>query len=54
MASFRLICEIEPPTKPDLRHARHQVGVLTPVADRSSTATSRASVGGPVNCRYGR
>lgn len=33
MASFRLICEIEPPTKPDLRHARHQIGVLTPVAD---------------------
>ena len=32
-APFRLICEIEPPTKPDLRHARHQIGVLTPVAD---------------------
>ena len=32
-APFRLICEIEPPTKPDLRHARHQIGVLTPVSD---------------------
>jgi 5,10-methylenetetrahydrofolate reductase len=33
MSGFRLICEIEPPTKPDLRHARHQIGVLAPVAD---------------------
>jgi 5,10-methylenetetrahydrofolate reductase len=33
MASFRVICEIEPPTKPDLRHARNQIGVLAPVAD---------------------
>jgi 5,10-methylenetetrahydrofolate reductase len=32
-ADFRLICEIEPPTRPDLRHARHQIGVLAPVAD---------------------
>lgn len=30
---FQLICEIEPPTRPDLKHARHQIGVLTPVAD---------------------
>ncbi|WP_181779957.1 methylenetetrahydrofolate reductase [Pseudonocardia pini] len=30
---FRVICEIEPPTRPDLTHARHQIGVLTPVAD---------------------
>ena len=29
---FHLICEIEPPTRPDLKHARHQIGVLTPVA----------------------
>jgi 5,10-methylenetetrahydrofolate reductase len=33
MSGFRLICEIEPPTKPDLRHARHQIGVLAPVSD---------------------
>ncbi|MDQ2709956.1 MAG: methylenetetrahydrofolate reductase [Actinomycetota bacterium] len=33
VAPFRVICEIEPPTKPDLRHARHQIGVLAPVAD---------------------
>jgi len=31
--NFELICEIEPPTRPDLTHARHQIGVLTPVAD---------------------
>ncbi|MHA6630249.1 methylenetetrahydrofolate reductase [Pseudonocardia sichuanensis] len=30
---FRVICEIEPPTRPDLTHARHQIGVLTPIAD---------------------
>lgn len=30
---FDVICEIEPPTTPDLRHARHQIGVLSPVAD---------------------
>ncbi len=30
---FRVICEIEPPVRPDLTHARHQIGVLTPVAD---------------------
>jgi 5,10-methylenetetrahydrofolate reductase len=30
--SFDLVCEIEPPTRPDLRHVRHQIGVLAPVA----------------------
>ncbi|MDW5327636.1 methylenetetrahydrofolate reductase [Plantactinospora sp. KLBMP9567] len=30
--NFDLICEIEPPTRPDLRHVRHQIGVLAPVA----------------------
>jgi methylenetetrahydrofolate reductase (NADPH) len=30
---FEVICEIEPPTRPDLKHVRHQIGVLTPVAD---------------------
>lgn len=29
---FEIICEIEPPTRPDLRHVRHQIGVLAPVA----------------------
>lgn len=33
MSSFEVICEIEPPTKPDLKHVRHQIGVLSPVAD---------------------
>jgi len=32
-ARFQLICEIEPPTRPDLRHARHQIGVMAPIAD---------------------
>ena len=30
---FRIVCEIEPPTRPDLKHARHQIGVLSPVSD---------------------
>jgi len=30
---FELICEIEPPTRPDLTHARHQIGVLARVSD---------------------
>jgi methylenetetrahydrofolate reductase (NADPH) len=33
MSSFEVICEIEPPTRPDLKHVRHQIGVLSPVAD---------------------
>ncbi len=31
--AFELVCEIEPPTRPDLKHVRHQIGVLSPVAD---------------------
>src|SRR5260370_28690255 len=30
---FELICEIEPPTRPDLTRVRHQIGVLSAVAD---------------------
>lgn len=30
---FELICEIEPPTRPDLMRVRHQIGVLSAVAD---------------------
>ncbi|GIF61982.1 hypothetical protein Ais01nite_00170 [Asanoa ishikariensis] len=30
---FDLVCEIEPPTRPDPRHVRHQIGVLAPIAD---------------------
>jgi methylenetetrahydrofolate reductase (NADPH) len=33
MSSFEVICEIEPPTRADLKHVRHQIGVLSPVAD---------------------
>ena len=30
--TFEIICEIEPATRPDLKHVRHQIGVLSPVA----------------------
>jgi methylenetetrahydrofolate reductase (NADPH) len=30
---FELICEIEPPTRPDLMRVRHQIGALSAVAD---------------------
>ena len=30
---FRILCEIEPPRKPDIEHVRHQIDVLNPVAD---------------------
>jgi methylenetetrahydrofolate reductase (NADPH) len=30
---FELVCEIEPPARPDLTRVRHQIGVLSPVAD---------------------
>ncbi|MGZ4689714.1 MAG: methylenetetrahydrofolate reductase [Acidimicrobiia bacterium] len=29
---FEIVCEIEPPTKPDLKHVRHQIGVLSKVS----------------------
>ena len=30
--TFEIICEIEPPTRPDLVHVRHQIGVLGKIA----------------------
>jgi methylenetetrahydrofolate reductase (NADPH) len=30
---FEIICEIEPATRPDLKHVRHQIGVLSTVAN---------------------
>jgi methylenetetrahydrofolate reductase (NADPH) len=30
---FDIVCEIEPPTRPDLKHVRHQIGTLSKVAD---------------------
>jgi methylenetetrahydrofolate reductase (NADPH) len=30
---FEVICEIEPATTPDLKRVRHQIGVLSPIAD---------------------
>ena len=32
MTDFELVCEIEPPTRPDLMHARHQIGVMSKIA----------------------
>jgi len=29
---FELVCEIEPPTRPDLKRVRHQIGVLSSIA----------------------
>ena len=26
---FEVVCEIEPPTRPDLKRVRHQIGVLS-------------------------
>ena len=31
--NFEIICEIEPATRPDVMHVRHQIGVLSRVAD---------------------
>lgn len=31
--SFEVVCEIEPPTTPDLKHVRHQIGTMSKVAD---------------------
>jgi methylenetetrahydrofolate reductase (NADPH) len=31
--TFSVVCEIEPPTRPDLTRARHQIGMLAPVVD---------------------
>jgi 5,10-methylenetetrahydrofolate reductase len=31
--AFEIVCEVEPPTRPDLKHVRHQIGTLSKVAD---------------------
>src|SRR5881227_1023451 len=31
--TFELVCEVEPPTRPDLMHVRHQIGTLSKVAN---------------------
>jgi methylenetetrahydrofolate reductase (NADPH) len=33
-SGFEVICEVEPATKPDLMHVRHQIGVLSRVSSR--------------------
>jgi methylenetetrahydrofolate reductase (NADPH) len=30
---FQIVCEVEPATRPDLMHVRHQVGVMSRIAD---------------------
>ena len=30
--AFSVVCEVEPATRPDLMHVRHQIGVLSRVA----------------------
>jgi 5,10-methylenetetrahydrofolate reductase len=30
--TFEIVCEIEPPTRPDLKHVRHQIGVLSKIS----------------------
>lgn len=32
--NFEVVCEIEPPTRADLRRVRHQIAMMAPVADR--------------------
>jgi 5,10-methylenetetrahydrofolate reductase len=29
---FEVVCEVEPPTRPDLMHVRHQIGVMSKIA----------------------
>src|ERR1700709_1014564 len=29
---FELVCEVEPPTRPDLKRVRHQIGVMSKIA----------------------
>lgn len=31
--NFEIVCEVEPPTRPDLAHVRHQIAELSPVAN---------------------
>lgn len=30
--AFEIVCEVEPATRPDLTHVRHQIGVMSPIA----------------------
>ncbi|OWY60534.1 5,10-methylenetetrahydrofolate reductase, partial [cyanobacterium TDX16] len=31
---FEVVCEVEPATRPDLMKVRHQIGVMSGIADR--------------------
>ena len=51
---FELICEIEPPTRPDLMRVRHQIGVLSAVSDAfliPDNHIGRATVSSVAVCR---
>ena len=30
--AFGIVCEVEPATRPDLMHVRHQIGVMSKIA----------------------
>jgi len=34
MSGFQIVCEVEPPTRPDLMHVRHQIATLSKLTDR--------------------
>jgi methylenetetrahydrofolate reductase (NADPH) len=62
MTGFELICEVEPSPRPDLKHVRHQIGVLSRVADaflvpdnhRGQATVSSVAVAHEVEARGGR
>ena len=41
---FELVCEVEPPTRPDLKRVRHQIGVMSPIADAFLNGITRQTV----------
>src|ERR1700729_1103148 len=59
---FQVICEIQPPTRPDLMHVRHQIGTpakvagsfLTPDTPRGRARVSRGAVAHGVEAMGGR
>ena len=50
---FESICEIEPPTRPDLMHVRHQIGVLSKVASAYLIPDNHVGRGNRLECRRG-
>jgi methylenetetrahydrofolate reductase (NADPH) len=55
MSGFELICEVEPATRPDLMHVRHQIGVMSKVASAfliPDNHLGRATVSSVAVARY--